>query len=135
MSGDSKKNEELAPEVQALYDSLRDETMPEDVSEEILDMVDEVITKFRSNSEKEEAGVEKKDSEQVRKDTDRIRRAFVFAYKAHSSQRRKSGEPYIIHPIATAQILTELEVDADTLVAALLHDTVEDTPVTIELIN
>ncbi|MBP5491864.1 MAG: bifunctional (p)ppGpp synthetase/guanosine-3',5'-bis(diphosphate) 3'-pyrophosphohydrolase [Clostridiales bacterium] len=84
-------------------------------------MLDEVISKYRSYSEKDES--------------DRIRRAFVFAYKAHISQKRKSGEPYIIHPIATAQILTELEVDTDTLVAALLHDTVEDTPVTSDLLK
>ena len=121
MSGDSKKIEEIAPEVQALFEELRDEKMPEDVSAEILDMLDEVISRYKSYSEKDES--------------DRIRRAFVFAYKAHSSQKRKTGEPYIIHPIATAQILTELEVDTDTLVAALLHDTVEDTPVTQELIT
>ena len=64
-----------------------------------------------------------------------IREAFVFAYKAHRNQRRKSGEPYIIHPVATAQILVELEVDAETIEAALLHDTVEDTPVDIHLIT
>ncbi len=121
MSGENKKTEELAPDIQAMFDDLHDDTMPEDVSEEILDMLEEVITRYKSYSEKDE--------------TERIRRAFVFAYKAHSSQKRKSGEPYIIHPIATAQILTELEVDADTLVAAFLHDTVEDTPVTQELIT
>ena len=130
MSGDSKKTEEITPEVQVLFDELRDPTMPEDVSEEILDLLDEVVSRYTSYTEKDasEKGAADKGVEQ-------IRRAFVFAYKAHRSQKRKSGEPYIIHPIATAQILTELEVDADTLVAAFLHDTVEDTEVTQELIT
>lgn len=65
-------------------------------------------------------------------DADRIRKAFLFAKKAHETQRRATGEPYIIHPLATAEILIELEVDCDTLVAALLHDTVEDTGITFE---
>ena len=140
MSGDNKKTEGPAPEVLELFDELRDGTMPADVSEEILDMLDEVISKYRFYMEKDEGGTvfgssQKDDGPTVDEEIERIRRAFVFAYKAHSTQKRKTGEPYIIHPIATAQILTELEVDADTLVAALLHDTVEDTPVTIELIN
>ena len=65
-------------------------------------------------------------------DSYRIRDAFEFARKAHEIQRRATGEPYIIHPLATADILLELEVDCDTLVAALLHDTVEDTGITVE---
>ena len=121
MSGDKKKTEERIPDEQAFFEDLRDSAFPDNISEDILDMLDEVISRYRSYSEKDES--------------ERIRRAFVFAYKAHSSQKRKSGEPYIIHPIATAQILTELEVDTDTLVAALLHDTVEDTPVTVDLIR
>lgn len=60
-------------------------------------------------------------------DGDRIVAAFNYARDAHESQRRATGEPYIIHPLATAEILTELEVDCDTLIAALLHDTIEDT--------
>jgi len=59
----------------------------------------------------------------------------VLAFKAHGPQLRKTGEPYIIHPLATTEILTELEVDTDTLVAALLHDTVEDTDVSVSLIS
>ena len=65
-------------------------------------------------------------------DSDRIRQAFEYARTAHETQKRVSGEPYIIHPLATAEILTELEVDCDTIVAALLHDTVEDTGKTID---
>ncbi len=61
-----------------------------------------------------------------------IERAFEFAYRAHSGQRRKSGEPYIIHPVAVADILIGFGMDAQSVEAALLHDTVEDTPVTGE---
>lgn len=57
----------------------------------------------------------------------RIRSALEFAYSAHFGQKRKSGEPYIIHPVAVAQILAELGLDAETIMAGLLHDTVEDT--------
>lgn len=61
-----------------------------------------------------------------------VRRAYEFADKAHKGQNRRSGEPYIFHPIAVAEILAELEMDAATLAAALLHDVVEDTPVSEE---
>lgn len=64
-----------------------------------------------------------------------LHRAFEFACRAHASQRRVNGEPYMLHPLAVAKILTELELDLNTLVAALLHDTVEDTDVTEEDIN
>ncbi len=60
--------------------------------------------------------------------TDDIQRAFEVAEKAHTGQQRKSGEPYITHPVAVAGILAELGLDKATIIAALLHDTVEDTP-------
>lgn len=63
---------------------------------------------------------------------DKLIRAYNYAYRAHGDQKRANGEPYIIHPVATAEILIELEVDEDTLVAALLHDTVEDTTKSVE---
>ena len=64
-----------------------------------------------------------------------LERAFLAAEKAHSGQLRKSGEPYITHPVAVAQILTELGMDPPTVMAALLHDTVEDTSYSIEQIK
>jgi GTP pyrophosphokinase len=60
-----------------------------------------------------------------------IRRAYEVAERCHRGQMRKSGEEYITHPLATAQILAELGMDTTTLVAALLHDTVEDTAYTM----
>ncbi len=63
---------------------------------------------------------------------DLVKEAYRVARDAHGLQLRKSGEPYIIHPIAVADILTELEMDTDTIVAALLHDVVEDTDVSLD---
>ena len=65
-------------------------------------------------------------------DTKRLFDAFSFADNAHSGQLRKSGEPYIIHPLAVAEIVAELELDTDSIIAALLHDTIEDTGATHE---
>ncbi len=56
-----------------------------------------------------------------------LERAFAAASKAHEGQFRKSGDPYITHPVAVAQILADLGLNTETIVAALLHDTVEDT--------
>jgi GTP pyrophosphokinase len=61
-----------------------------------------------------------------------VEKAFVAAEKAHSEQLRKSGEPYISHPVAVSQILADLGIGATTIAAALLHDTVEDTPYSLE---
>ena len=66
-------------------------------------------------------------------EVDRLRLAFEFAREAHSPQKRKSGEPYIIHPVCVARIVAEeLELGADPLIAAFLHDVVEDTHYTID---
>ncbi|ASK63092.1 (p)ppGpp synthetase [Virgibacillus phasianinus] len=61
-----------------------------------------------------------------------VRRAYEFAERAHSDQFRKSGEPYIIHPVQVAGILAELEMDSETIAGGFLHDVVEDTTVTLE---
>ncbi|MBE3589236.1 MAG: bifunctional (p)ppGpp synthetase/guanosine-3',5'-bis(diphosphate) 3'-pyrophosphohydrolase [Firmicutes bacterium] len=65
-------------------------------------------------------------------DRDLIDRAYHFSRRAHEGQKRRSGEAYIEHPLAVAGILAELELDDVTIAAALLHDVVEDTTVTIE---
>lgn len=67
-----------------------------------------------------------------KEDFDLIQRAFVVAERCHRGQKRKSGDPYITHPVAVATILAELGLSGTTLAAALLHDTVEDTSYTLD---
>ena len=59
-----------------------------------------------------------------------LSKAYDFALKAHEKQKRDEGSPYIIHPVAVANILTELKLDSATITTGLLHDTIEDTNVT-----
>jgi guanosine-3',5'-bis(diphosphate) 3'-pyrophosphohydrolase len=68
-------------------------------------------------------------------DAERIGRALALAREAHEGQSRASGDPYIAHPMAVAKILAGLNMDTDTIVAALLHDVVEDTPVPLSRIE
>ena len=65
-------------------------------------------------------------------DVELIKKAYLIAEKMHQGQLRKSGEPYLIHPVCVAKILAEIGMDEDTIIAGLLHDVVEDTPYTIE---
>ncbi len=65
-------------------------------------------------------------------DISMIEKAYEIADKAHSGQVRKSGEPYIIHPLCVGIILADLELDKETIVAGILHDVVEDTVMTTE---
>jgi GTP diphosphokinase / guanosine-3',5'-bis(diphosphate) 3'-diphosphatase len=65
-------------------------------------------------------------------DEDLINRAYVFAMKAHGTQKRASGDPYFSHPVEVAYKLTQYKLDAASIVTALLHDTVEDTDVTLD---
>src|SRR3989337_2683406 len=64
-----------------------------------------------------------------------LNRAYVFAMKAHGSQKRASGDPYFSHPIEVAGILTDLKLDDQTIATAILHDTIEDTLATPEQIE
>ena len=64
-----------------------------------------------------------------------LNKAYSFALNAHQNQRREEGVPYIIHPVAVANILTELKLDSATITTGLLHDTIEDTNVTYETVR
>ena len=66
---------------------------------------------------------------------EKLNKAYNFAIKAHENQKRDSGDPYSIHPIAVANILTELKLDSATIATGLLHDTIEDTHATYETIK
>ena len=68
-------------------------------------------------------------------DEDALNRAYVFAMKAHGSQKRASGDPYFSHPLEVAGILTGMRLDTATIITALLHDTIEDTDVTLAEID
>ncbi|MBQ7369053.1 MAG: bifunctional (p)ppGpp synthetase/guanosine-3',5'-bis(diphosphate) 3'-pyrophosphohydrolase [Clostridia bacterium] len=68
-------------------------------------------------------------------ESEKLYKAFEFAQTAHAGQKRASGEPYFIHPCAVANILIDLGLDEATVAAALLHDVIEDTPVTAEEIE
>src|SRR5690606_10010699 len=65
-------------------------------------------------------------------DLDVIKKAYVYSAKVHQGQIRKSGEPYLTHPLAVAGILTELKLDEASIVTGLLHDTIEDTLATLD---
>ncbi len=78
-----------------------------------------------------EALVVKVQSYNPKIDTEKLAKAYELAEKAHDGQLRNTGEPYIIHPLAVAHILADLELDCDSLIGALLHDVVEDTDCTI----
>ncbi len=100
--------------------------IPENIDEKFR----EVLNAFETYASHAHLPTEQLDAEKAL-----IERAYHFAYKAHIAQKRKTGEMYIIHPIATAEILAELEVDAESLAAALLHDTIEDTEVDTEMLE
>lgn len=80
--------------------------------------IDDILESLRA--EGDQAGLEK------------VRKAFEFASRLHQGKTRLSGEPYISHPVEVARILAQFHLDADTLATGLLHDTLEDTSVTIE---
>jgi len=66
---------------------------------------------------------------------DTLTKAYEFALKAHKHQKRHSGDPYVIHPVAVADILTDLKLDSATIATGLLHDTIEDTHATYKTIE
>ena len=87
-------------------------------------------TTIQLNMTKQEL-LEKLKEKNPKADTNLVGHAYDFAQEAHKDQKRKSGEPYIIHPVATANMLIEMEMDDATIAAGLLHDVPEDTPITL----
>ncbi|MBL7685521.1 MAG: bifunctional (p)ppGpp synthetase/guanosine-3',5'-bis(diphosphate) 3'-pyrophosphohydrolase, partial [Deltaproteobacteria bacterium] len=65
-------------------------------------------------------------------DVSLLEKAYIFSKQVHEGQKRASGEPYVIHPIEVAVILSEMKLDVPSIVAGLLHDTVEDTTITLD---
>ena len=80
--------------------------------------IDEIVKRLRKSASRSEIAL--------------LEKAFETADKAHHGQLRKSGDPYITHPVAVAEILADLGLDIPTTIAALLHDTIEDTPYSLE---
>ena len=72
---------------------------------------------------------------EARADEALINRAYVYSVVKHGTQKRASGDPYFSHPVEVAGLMTELKLDQETIITALLHDTVEDTLATIEEIE
>ena len=68
-------------------------------------------------------------------DEDALNKAYVFAMKKHGAQLRASGDPYYSHPVEVAGILTKFKLDSSSIVAGLLHDTIEDTDTTVDEIS
>ena len=64
-----------------------------------------------------------------------LSKAYNFALKAHKNQKRASGDPYLIHPVAVADILSDLKLDSATIATGLLHDTIEDTKATYQTVE
>src|ERR1700755_432543 len=89
-----------------------------------------VRAKTRSRMMRQYDLVERVRSYNPNTNEDLLNRAYVYAMKAHGSQTRASGDPYFSHPLEVAAILTDLKLDDATIVAALLHDTIEDTEAT-----
>lgn len=110
-NGISKKDLEIVKKADASVKSMHDFTSPE----ELYDTLIACVRKYHPST-----------------DISMIEKAYKIASKAHEGQKRKSGEPYIIHPLCVAIILADLELDKETIVAGLLHDAVEDTWMTDE---
>ncbi|HKM21568.1 MAG TPA: bifunctional (p)ppGpp synthetase/guanosine-3',5'-bis(diphosphate) 3'-pyrophosphohydrolase [Lachnospiraceae bacterium] len=109
-----EQSEENQPKVELVFDDGRIEAMEEFLSpEELYQDLIKRVRKYHPSG-----------------DISLIEKAYNIAYDAHKDQVRKSGEPYIIHPLCVAIILADLELDKESIVAGLLHDVVEDTIMT-----
>lgn len=107
---------------------MTDSNSPVSVSIELDELLPPLINIFKAHHQD-------LTKEQLAKSEKQLAHAFELAKKAHDGQFRKSGDPYITHPVAVAEILAEIGLDANALSAALLHDTVEDTSYTLDFLR
>ena len=112
--------EEVQAEAERAY--LQDDSIKPEIPQNLEEKFGEIIKLYD-----EYARAANLDEKDIEEDNAEMEKAFIFAYKAHRNQKRKTGEPYITHPVAVALILADLKVDSATIQAALLHDTIEDT--------
>ncbi len=117
--GEKQQPTEEAPRVELIFDDGHIEAMEEFLSPE--ELYQDLILRVRKYHPSDDISL--------------IEKAYHVAHDAHKGQVRKSGEPYIIHPLCVAIILADLELDKETIVAGLLHDVVEDTIMTDEEIR
>ena len=98
-------------------DEIEDMKMPEIVNKSYDELYKQLADRIKENN--------------LDVDMDKVAEAFTLAYESHVGQKRKSGEDYILHPVEVAEILADMRMDTDTIVAGLLHDVVEDTLITL----
>jgi GTP diphosphokinase / guanosine-3',5'-bis(diphosphate) 3'-diphosphatase len=126
-------------EVRDMAETISKDEKMKKIEEDILDATHrEVVTQTHDFEEPEElyAALIKRIKEyHPSADNTMVEKAYQIAKNAHEGQKRKSGEPYIIHPLCVAIILADLELDKETIIAGLLHDVVEDTVMTNEEIR
>lgn len=120
--------EEVQAEAERAY--LQDDSLKPEIPQELEEKFQEIVKLYDEYARA--ANLEEMD---IEKDNADLEKAFIFAYKAHRHQKRKTGEPYITHPVAVALILADLKVDSATIQAALLHDTIEDTIVDDDMVT
>ena len=125
---DAITEEEVQSETERAY--LEDDSQKPEIPADLQERFNKIVSIYDDYARA--ANLDEKDIEE---DNLEMEKAFIFAYKAHRHQRRKTGEPYITHPVAVALILADLKVDSATIQAALLHDTIEDTIVDDKMVT
>ena len=123
-------NTEEVVQAEAERAYLNDDSIKPEIPQDLKDRFNEIIKLYD-----EYARAANLDDKDIERDNAQLEKAFNFAYKAHRHQKRKTGEPYITHPVSVAMILADLKVDVNTIIAALLHDTIEDTIVDDQMVT